>query len=90
MDSRITVRFYTVVPSEIGQPNFESCLKKLMSLGPNPARPVNDTAIQASNLSTDGNRISGDLVRIQNENLPSLLRPRGSARKNWTSQPGRA
>jgi hypothetical protein len=77
MDSRITVRFYTVVPSTFSQPNFEACLKKLMNLGANPARTVDDTVIQATNLAVNGDRISGDLVRIQDENFPSLVETKG-------------
>src|ERR1700745_1553563 len=42
MDSRITVRFYTVVHREFGQAGFEACLNTLMGLGGNPARTVDD------------------------------------------------
>jgi hypothetical protein len=77
MDSWITVRFYTVVPKESGQASFEACLNKLIALGDNPGRPVDDTYIQASNLAVNGNRISGDLVRFQGDNLPSLIKTKG-------------
>jgi hypothetical protein len=73
MDSTVSVRFFTVVPSEAGQASFESCLKKLMALSPNPSRPVDDVTIQAANIQESGDRISGDLVRVQDENLPSLV-----------------
>jgi hypothetical protein len=71
MDSRVSVRFFTVVPSEAGQASFESCLKKLIALSPNPSRVVDDVTIQAANMLEAGDRISGDLVRVQDENLPS-------------------
>ena len=73
MDSMVSVRFFTVVPSEAGQASFESCLKKLMALSPNPSRPVDDVTIQAANTQESGDRISGDLVRVQDQNLPSLV-----------------
>jgi hypothetical protein len=73
MDSRVSVRFFTVVPSEAGQASFESCLKKLITLSPNPSRAVDDVTIQAANMQESGDRISGDLVRVQDENLPSLV-----------------
>jgi hypothetical protein len=77
MDSRITVRFYTVVPREAGQASFDMCLNQLINLGNHPAREVDNTVIQADNLKVDGARISGDLVRFQTENLPSLIETRG-------------
>jgi hypothetical protein len=78
MDSWITVRFYAVVPKEAGQASFEACLNQTMRLGPNPARDIDaDTIIQASNLSEKGDRILGDLIRIQSENLPSLIPTKG-------------
>lgn len=73
MNSRVSVRFFTVVPSEAGQPSFDACLKKLIALSPNPSRVVDDVTIQAANLKESGDRISGDLVRVQDENLPSLV-----------------
>jgi hypothetical protein len=77
MDSRITVRFYTVVQTEAGQAGFEACLSKLMTLGDNPGRAVEDTYIQAGNLNVNGDRISGDVVRFQGDNLPSLIKTKG-------------
>jgi hypothetical protein len=74
MDSRVSVRFFTVVPSEAGQASFESCLKKLIALSPNPSRKLDDeVTVQAANMLESGDRISGDLVRVQDENLPSLV-----------------
>ena len=81
MDSLVTVRFYTVVPREAGQANFEACLTRIKNIGDNPARVVNDTTIQANNLVIDGDRFSGDLVRFQTENLPSLVENRGEKPK---------
>jgi hypothetical protein len=77
MDSRITVRFYAVVPMEPGQPSFEACLKKVMGIGQNVAREVDGTAVQAMRLAQNGSRISGDLIRLQSDNLPSLIEARG-------------
>jgi hypothetical protein len=77
MDSRITVRFYAVVPMEPGQPSFEACLKKIMGIGPNVAREVEGTAVQAMRLAEKAGRISGDLIRLQSDNLPSLIEARG-------------
>jgi hypothetical protein len=79
MDSRITVRFYAVVPMEPGQPSFEACLKKIMGIGPNVAREVEGTAVQAMRLAQNGTRIFGDLIRLQSDNLPSLIETRGKA-----------
>jgi hypothetical protein len=77
MDSRITVRFYAVVPMEPGQPSFEACLKKIMGIGQNVAREVEETAVQAMQLVQNGTRISGDLIRLQSDNLPSLIESLG-------------
>jgi hypothetical protein len=74
MDSRVSVRFFTVVPSVAGQGSFESYLKKLIALSPNASRKLDDdVTIQAANIQESGDRISGDLVRVQDENLPSLI-----------------
>jgi hypothetical protein len=72
MDSTVSVRFFTVVPSVTGQVSFDICLKKLISLSANPSRVVDDVTIQAANMQEKGDRISGDLVRVQDENFPSL------------------
>ena len=48
-------------------------MTKLKSLGDNPARVVNETTVQANGLVVDGHRFSGDVVRFQTENLPSLV-----------------
>src|SRR5258708_40000874 len=77
MDSIVAVRFYTVVHKEAGQASFEACLNKLRQLSDNPGRPVEDTYIQVSHLAVDGDRISGDVIRFQDENLPSLLEHKG-------------
>jgi hypothetical protein len=72
MDSRITVRFYSVAPLDVAHPSFEASLKKLMQLGENPSRDLgNEIVIQASHLKEKAGRITGDLVRIQSTNLPS-------------------
>ena len=73
MDSTVSVRFFTVVPSVTGQVGFDICLKKLISLSANPSRVVDDVTIQAANMQEKGDRISGDLVRVQDENFPSLI-----------------
>jgi hypothetical protein len=73
MDSTVSVRFFTVVPSVTGQVSFDICLKKLISLSANPSRVVDDVTIQAANMQEKGDRISGDLVRVQDENFPSLI-----------------
>jgi hypothetical protein len=72
MDSVITVRFFTVIPRQPGQPSFEACLQKLQELGENVGRKVADITVQANGLKVDGDRYSGDLIRFQTENLPSL------------------
>jgi hypothetical protein len=72
-DAQVTVRFYTVFPLEPGQPSFEACLQKVLALGENPVRKVDGTDIQASNLKEAGGRISGDILRLQDDNLPSLV-----------------
>jgi hypothetical protein len=72
MDSRVTVRFYSVVPLDAAHPSFEASLKKLIGLSENPSRDLgNDIVIQASHLNENGSRFTGDLVRIQSTNLPS-------------------
>jgi hypothetical protein len=77
MDSRVSVRFYSVVPKEAGQASFEACLQQIKGFGENPGRPVEDTYIQAGNLNVNGDRISGDVVRFQGDNLPSLIKTKG-------------
>jgi hypothetical protein len=89
MDSRITVRFYAVYSLETGQPTFDACLKKIIALGPNPARDVDGTVIRATGLAIDGNRISGDLLRLQSDNLPTLVN-RGNKPKKLTLASGNA
>lgn len=72
MDSKVTVRFYRVVPLDAESLSFEAALRKVISLGANPSRELdNDVVIQASSLTDVADRISGDLVRIQSTNLPS-------------------
>jgi hypothetical protein len=73
MDAHITVRFYAVFPLEPDQPSFEACLKKIAALGANPVRDVDGIPIQASNIVIDQARISGDVLRLQSENLPSVV-----------------
>jgi len=58
MDSQISFRFFTVMSREPGQLGFLACLKKLMGLGDNAAREVDETEVQASNLQEVGDRIS--------------------------------
>lgn len=82
MDSRVTVRFYTVVPLDAAHPTFENSLKKLIALGENPYRDLaGGISIQASHLEHEGTRYSGDLVRIQSTNLPSLVERTGKRPK---------
>jgi hypothetical protein len=65
MDSRVSVRFFTLVPSEAGQASFESCLKKLISLSPNPSRPVDDVTITEMRSRKVARRVSlADWVRL--------------------------
>ena len=71
------MRFYAVVPMEPGQPSLEACLKKIMGIGQNVAREVEGTAVQAMKLAQKGSRISGDLIRLQSDNLPSLIESLG-------------
>ena len=75
------MRFYQVAPFTPGQPSFEACLKKIKSLGPNPAREVSETIVQAGELTESGDRYAGDLVRLQTDNLPSLVENKGRAPK---------
>jgi hypothetical protein len=77
MDRIISARFYGVTTTKHGQPSFEACLKKVMALGENVAREVGDTFIQSTHVTHTGNRISGDLLRVQDENLPSLVQTKG-------------
>src|SRR5262249_7467865 len=65
-------RFFTVFPRQPGQPDFEACLNEVQKQGDNPGRQVGGTTVQANNLALNGERYSGDLVRFQTENLPSL------------------
>lgn len=82
MDSRVTVRFYAVAPLDAAHPTLEACLKKLIGLGENPMRDLGKgVVIQGSNLKQTGARFSGDLVRIQSTNLPSLLETPGKKPK---------
>lgn len=82
MDSRVTVRFYSVIPLDAAHPTFEATLKKLVALGEEPYRELaGGVAIQASHLAHNGTRYSGDLVRIQSTNLPSLVEKRASKPK---------
>jgi hypothetical protein len=81
VDSLVTVRFYVVVPKEAAQANFEACLTRIKAIGDNPGRTVDETTVQASNLAIDGDRFSGDVVRFQTENLPSLVENRGGKPK---------
>lgn len=73
MDSRVTVRFYNVVPMEPGQASFDACLKKIISVGDNVSREVMGTTVQAMRLVERSGRISGDLIRLQSANLPSVI-----------------
>jgi hypothetical protein len=77
VDSLVTVRFYTVIPKEPGHASFEACLTKLQSLGENPGRTVGEVTVQANSLTINGDRFSGDVVRFQTENLPSVVANRG-------------
>ena len=88
MDSRVTVRFYTVVPMEPGQASFEACLKKIMGIGADVARKLEDATVQAMGFTQDGTRISGDLIRLQDENLPSLVESMGNKPKKLPLKTG--
>lgn len=90
MDSLVTVRFFTVIPRQPGQPDFEVCLKKVQGLGDNPGREVGEITIQANNLTLDGERYSGDLVRFQTENLPSVASNTGQKPRKLTLAKGDA
>lgn len=72
MDSLVTVRFFTVIPKQAGHPDFEECLKKIQALGESVGREVEGTIVQANELKLEGDRYSGDVVRFQTENLPSV------------------
>lgn len=89
MDTRITVRFYSVFPLEPGQPSFEACLKKIIGVGANPVRDINGTPVQATNLAVDGGKYSGDLLRLQSDNLPTLVN-RGTKPKKLALASGAA
>jgi hypothetical protein len=71
------------------QPSFEACLKQIKSFGENPAREVNETTVQAGELAENGNRYSGDLIRLQTDNLPSLVEIKGKNQKilDWPPTP---
>lgn len=90
MDSLVTVRFFTVIPKMPGQPDFGACLEKVQGLGDVPGRKVGDTTIQANNLTLNGDRYSGDLVRFQTENLPSLASNTGTKPTKLDLPPGKA
>ena len=90
MDSLVTVRFFTVIPKQPGQPDFEECLKKVQSLGESVGREVGDTTIQANSLTLEGDRYSGDLVRFQTENLPSVASNTGKKPRKLKLESGDA
>jgi hypothetical protein len=79
MTSRIAVRFFTVAAWEPGQPTFENALKKIMTLGQNVARDLGDgVVIQSGNLKVTGHYITGDLLRIQGSNFPTIVKQVGT------------
>jgi hypothetical protein len=63
------------------QPSFEACLKKIPTLGENVVKDLDGIAIQSTQIVRDGKRISGDLLRIQEDNLPSLVETKGRTPK---------
>jgi hypothetical protein len=80
MDKRITVRFYRVDRRSVDSPRFVTCLERLMGM-PEADRPreVGDAVIQMMRLGRDKNLLWGDLVRLQIDNLPSLVERGGTA-----------
>jgi hypothetical protein len=75
---------------EPGQASFEACLTKLRGIGENPGRTVGDVTVQANSLANEGDRFSGDLVRFQTENLPSIVENRGQKPKKLVLGPEEA
>jgi len=77
--SRVTVRYFLVPPFQEGQPSFEAALKKVMSagMGTSPAREVVGLIIQAGDFAEKAGRISGDMIRLQDDNFPSVVEGKG-------------
>jgi hypothetical protein len=82
MDSRITVRFYTVQPLSDKQPSFEAALNQILKMDKDKIDHDDGEAhVQGSDFAELKGRISGDLVRLQADNFPSLIEKVGSKPK---------
>ena len=82
MDSRITVRFYVADATEIDQPSFGAALQQLLDADEAKLeQKVDDVLIRAGQLEKNGDRISGDLIRLQSDNLPSLVEGKNKPKK---------
>lgn len=82
LDTKVTARFYAVVPLNEHQADFEACLNQLLSLGEDKlVCDVGDAVIQGGEFAEHKGRISGDLVRLQAENFPTLVERAGAKPK---------
>ena len=76
MASNLTMRFYRVERKHAGQPEFATCLQRLASItnDDDRQREIAEVPIGSTSLVATGKIFSGDLFRVQTENLPTLLR----------------
>lgn len=89
MDTNIAARFYRIDRASKIEPTFATCLHQLAGLSSDDDRErvVGDVRIVSSNYGNSNGLIWGDLLRLQNQNLPSL-KVKGKVASNLVLPPG--
>ncbi len=74
-DVKITVRYFQVVLSDTGNREFSSALKDLKKESVEAREKfINEVNMRLQHLEEDGDIFSGDMIRIQTDNLPAQVK----------------